>query len=120
MPQATTLGGPNRAIAFEYAGRVHDGVTIKYDSGHVRIDQKFFQRILTAFRGRRVSGGFSEDNPTPNGFGEWIRDNSDQNSHPLTPRHASRIAAILVAEQLIRYVRKRSIHKVPCITHPYT
>ncbi len=99
MPQATTLGGPNRAIAFEYAGSVRDGVTIKYDYGHVPIDQKFFQRILTAFRGRRVPGGFSEDNPTPIGFGEWIRDNSDQNSHTLTPRHASRIAAILVAEQ---------------------
>jgi len=28
-----------------------------------------------------------------------IRNDSDQNSHPLTPRHASRIAAILAAEQ---------------------
>ena len=99
MPQATTLGGPNKAITFEYTGSVRDGVTIKYDYGNVPIDKKFLQRILTAFRGRRVTGGFSEDNPTPNGFGEWIRDNSDQNLHTLTPRHASRIAAILVAEQ---------------------
>jgi hypothetical protein len=99
MPQATTLGGPNRAIAFEYAGSVRYGVTIKYNYGNVPIDQKFFQRILTAFRGRRAPGWFSENNPTPNGFGEWIRDNSDQNSHTLTPRYASRIAAIPVAEQ---------------------
>jgi hypothetical protein len=35
VPQATTLGGPNGTITFEYAGSVRDGVTIKYDSGHV-------------------------------------------------------------------------------------
>jgi hypothetical protein len=54
---------------------------------------------LTTFQGRRILGGFSETNPTPDGFGEWVRDNSNHNSQPLTPRHASRIAAILVAER---------------------
>ena len=34
-----------------------------------------------------VVGGFAENNPTWNGFGEWIRDNSDHNSHDWTPRH---------------------------------
>jgi len=36
--------------------------------------------------------------PPPDGFGAWIRDNSRYNSENLTPRHASRIAGILVAE----------------------
>lgn len=99
MPQATTLGGPRKAITFEYSGSVLEGVTIKYEYANVSVNQGFYQRILTTFRGRKVPGGFSETNPTPNGLGEWIRDNSHHNSQPLTPRHASRLAAILVAEK---------------------
>ena len=98
MPEARTLGHPGQAVTFAYNGSVENGVTIMYDYKEVSIDQGFFQLILTAFRGRRVPGGFKEDNPTRNGFGEWIRDNSNHNSEHLTPRHASRIAAILVAE----------------------
>jgi hypothetical protein len=99
MPQATTLGVPGKAITFDYSGSVPEGVTIKYKYANVSVDQGFFQRILTTFRGKEVPGGFSENNPTPNGFGEWIRDNTHHNKQPLTPKHASRIAAILVAEK---------------------
>lgn len=95
---ATTLGSPGKAIAFDYRGNVLEGVVIEYDYGSVYVDREFFERILTAFRGKKVPGGFSETNPTPNGLGEWVRDNSHYNSQPLTPRHASRIAAIIVAE----------------------
>ena len=87
MPEATTLGGPRRAVTFHYDGSVEDGVTIEYVYANVTVDQAFFRRILDTFRGRRLAEGFSMDNPTPNGFGE-----------NLTPRHASRIAAILVSE----------------------
>jgi hypothetical protein len=98
MPEATTLGGPSRAVTFHYDGSVEEGVTIEYKYANVTVDQAFFQRILDTFRGRRVAGGFLMDNPTPNGFGEWVRDNSSYNNESLTPRHASRIAAILVSE----------------------
>jgi len=98
MPHATTLGSPGKAVTFSYSGNVLDGVVIEYDYANVSVDREFLRRILTTFRGRRILGGFSETNPTPDGFGEWVRDNSNHNSQPLTPRHASRLAAILVAE----------------------
>jgi len=99
MPQATTLGSPGKAVTFSYTGSVLDGVVIEYDYANVSVDRDFLRRILATFRGRKILGGFSETDPTPDGFGEWVRDNSNQNSEPLTPRHASRIAAILVAER---------------------
>ena len=99
MPQATTLGSAGKAVTFSYSGNVLDGVVIKYDYANVFVDREFLQRVLTTFRGRKILGGFSETNPTPDGFGEWARNNSNHNSQPLTPRHASRIAAILVAER---------------------
>jgi hypothetical protein len=98
MPKATTGGAGRKAVTFEYTGSVLEGVTISYDYGNVAVDQTFFQLILRTFHGRTVCGGFSETRPTPNGFGEWIRDSSVYNEQSLTPRHASRIAAILVAE----------------------
>ncbi|MDO8283339.1 MAG: hypothetical protein Q7U10_12085 [Thermodesulfovibrionia bacterium] len=99
MPQATTLGAPGQAATFSYKGNVLEGVLIEYEYANVSIDYEFFQLILSVFRGQQVYGGFSETNPTQGGLGEWIRDNSYLNSQPLTPRHVSRIAAILVAEK---------------------
>jgi hypothetical protein len=98
MPQATTLGSPGKAVTFRYSGNVLGGIVIEYDYANVSVGRDFLRRLLTNFRGRRILGGFCETNPTPNGFGEWVRDNSSHNSRPLTPRHASRITAILVAE----------------------
>jgi len=97
MRQATTLGSPGKAVTFSYSGNVLDGVVIKYDCANVSIHSDFFHCILTTFRGRKILGGFAETNPAPDGFGAWIRNNSNHNSQPLTPRHASRIAAILVS-----------------------
>jgi len=99
MPQATTLGSPGKAVTFNYTGSVLDGVVIEYDYANVAVNRDFFRRILATFRGRKILGGFSKTDPTPDGFGEWVRDNSKQNSELLTPQHASRIAAILVAER---------------------
>lgn len=99
MPQATTLGRPEKAVTFTYMGSANDGVVIKYDYKNVSVNRDFFRRILTTFRGKEISGGFSKTNPVPRGFGEWVRDNSKYNSEPLTPQHGSRIAAILVAER---------------------
>ena len=98
MPDATTLGGPGKAVTFDYTGSVREGIVIHYDYANVSVGRELLNLALTAFRGRRVPGGFAEDHPTPNGFGEWVRGNSKHNSQPLTPRHASRIAAILVVE----------------------
>ena len=99
MPTTTTLGSPGKAVTFNYRGNVQNGVVIEYDYADVTVDQAFLCLILTTFGKKKILGGFSETKPTPNGFGEWVRDNSKQhNSKQLTPRHASRIAAIFVAE----------------------
>lgn len=95
MPEATTLG---RSVNFIYNGSVLNGVVILYGTSTVRITSGFFDLILNRFRGLHVAGGFLRDNPTPHGFGEWIRDNSHLNVDVLTPQHASRIGAILVEE----------------------
>lgn len=88
MPQATTLGSPGKAVTFNYTGNILSGVVIKYNYANVSIDRNFLNLILITFRGKKILAGFSETNPTPNGFGEWIRDNSKHNSELLTPRHA--------------------------------
>lgn len=106
MPQTTTLGRPGKAVTFNYTGSVLDGVRIQYDYGDVAVTAGFFKSILRAFDGKKVPGGFSEDNPTPGGLGEWVRDNCRQNAQSLTPRHASRIAAILVAEGYAKSYRE--------------
>jgi hypothetical protein len=99
MPTTTTLGSPGKAVTFNYRGNVQNGVVIEYNYADVTVDSAFLSLILTTFGKRRILGGFSKTIPTPDGFGEWVRDNSKQkNSKQLTPQHASRIAAILVAE----------------------
>jgi len=99
MPECQTLGSAGKAVNFTYTGCVNQGVEIKYKNSTVNVSNEFFANILNHFRGVRVAGGFKVDDPTPNGFGEWVRDNSNQNSQALTPKHASRIAAILVCER---------------------
>jgi hypothetical protein len=94
VAEATTLGGPGRAVTFHYDRSVEQGVTIEYVYANLTVDQAFFRRILDTFRGKRLAGGFSMDNPTPNGFGEWVSDKSNYNTENFTPRHASGIAAI--------------------------
>ena len=99
MPECKTLGSAGKAVNFTYTGSVNRGVEIEYKSSIINVSAKFFVSILAHFRGARVPGGFKVDDPTSNGFGEWVRDHSNQNTQPLTPKHASRIAAILVREE---------------------
>jgi hypothetical protein len=101
MPKIWTLGGPSKRTQFTYIGDVEAGVVMHF-TGRPRISAKFFQAILTQFRGITVPGGFSMTDPTPGGLGEWVQNNSTRlNPVNLTPRHASFIAAILVAEGYI-------------------
>jgi hypothetical protein len=92
----TTLG--HNPTEFSYSGSIRDGVVLK-QSGNPKIDASFFTAALSHFAGRTVKGGFSEDNPIKDGFGEWVRDASSRlNSRTLSPRHGSFMAAILCSE----------------------
>ena len=96
MPQTTTCGPPAKATQFSYSGNIQSGIVIHFKTTSARIDAAFLQCLIEEFRGRNVPGGFSMDNPTRGGLGIWVRDHSSVlNSAPLTPRHASFIAAIL-------------------------
>jgi hypothetical protein len=57
-----------------------------------------FQAILIEFSDKKVIGGFSMTDPHEKGLGWWVQNNSGNYGNKLTPRHASFIAAILVAE----------------------
>jgi hypothetical protein len=62
-----------------------------------------FSEAMRHFAGKKVYGGFSQDSPTPGGFGEWVEGESPRlNSRKLSPRHGSFIAAILVAAADVR------------------
>ena len=66
------------------------------------ITANFLEALINEFRGRTVPGGFSMTNPTPEGVGEWVANNSTNlNGQALTPRHASFICGILVHENLV-------------------
>lgn len=96
MPKTKTCGSPGRATEFEYDGTAAEGVTLHFNSGDVEVTAQFFSAIRSKFAGFRIAGGFKMDDPPKNGFGAWIHKNSRElNSGPLTPRHASFIAAVL-------------------------
>jgi hypothetical protein len=62
-----------------------------------------FTEALKHFAGKRVYGGFKEDDPLPGGFGERLQRESPRlNSRKLSPRHGSFVAAILCAEAQVR------------------
>ncbi len=68
-------------------------------TGRPTISAAFFRATLERFRGRRVKGGFKEDDPPRGGFGEWVQNESKKLAgRALTPRHGSFIAAILCSE----------------------
>jgi hypothetical protein len=93
-----TLGHPSRRTQFRYEGSVADGCML-LQVGNPKIEASFFQAALMTFSGREVRGGFKEDDPPRDSFGEWIKNNSRSiNGRCLTPRHASFIAAILCHE----------------------
>jgi hypothetical protein len=97
MRTTFTCGPENRRTSFEYEFLAAPTVRWVNDSGgEVVVGGSFLDRIRQEFRGTTIDGGFSEDNPPPDGLGAWVRDNSRTlNGQALTPRHASRIAAIM-------------------------
>jgi len=93
---ATTCG---RNVSFYYCGSVTEGVRVMLPNTSFSVSEEFFKLITKTFSGRAVMGGFSMTNPTPHGFGQWVRDHSEaHNCQTLSPRHASFIAAILQNE----------------------
>lgn len=101
MQKIYTLGGINRKKQFSYGGSIDTGVTLQFGV-KTYVSAQFFKEILDQFAGRTIPGGFSMTDPTPNGLGQWVKDNSKRlNGMNLTPRHASFIAAILVHEEFI-------------------
>lgn len=101
MPTILTLV---RRLPFSYEGSVEEGVTIIY-AGKPHITAEFFAFMLNQLRSKTLKTGFTEDNPTPGGFGEWLQQNTGRpGTHKLTPRHGSHVAAILVHEGYARYL----------------
>lgn len=96
MPKIFTCGSSNRRTRFTYEGNVQNGVTLKFDSGDIKVTSGFLNVAINQFRGKVIRGGFSMTRPTPGGFGEWVQNQSTKfNKTSLTPRHGSFIAAIL-------------------------
>jgi hypothetical protein len=98
MRTTLTCGPEDKRVSFEYELLAAPTVRWVNQSGSVVvICGHFLDRIRSEFPGRTIPGGFSEDNPPPDGLGAWVRDNSTtlNDGQALTPRHASRIAAIM-------------------------
>jgi hypothetical protein len=97
-----TLGSPGKRTEFSYSGSIQTGI-ILHQSGKPHVDAKVFAEALRHFAGRRVYGGFREDDPPKGGFGEWLQAESPRlNSRRLTPRHGSFVAAVLCSEAGVR------------------
>ena len=96
MATTMTCGRGKKATEFHFEGSTSAGFILHFTSGDVRITPEFLTMIREQFRGKRIPGGFSMTDPSPSGFGAWVRDKSRQlNARALTPRHASFIAALL-------------------------
>jgi len=96
MPTIFTCGNPGKRTEFTYEGDIYTGVILKFTSGDKIVSAEFLRAASDEFRGKEIRGGFSMDNPPPDGFGAWVQDKSKKlNKTSLTPRHGSFIAAIL-------------------------
>jgi len=96
MPRIYTCGNPGKRTEFTYEGNLESGIIIKFASGNIKISSAFLRAVIDHFKGSEVRGGFSMTSPTPGGFGQWVKSNSQTlNKAPLSPRHGSFIAAIL-------------------------
>ena len=72
-------------------------------NGKPQVSPRLFAEALRHFAGKRVYGGFKEDDPPLDGFGAWLQKESPRlNSRTLSPRHGSFVAAILCAEGKVR------------------
>ena len=97
-----TLGSCGKRKTFKFSGSINTGVVLQ-QSGKPCIDAEFFRYALQHFGGKIVYGGFKQDGPPRQSFGEWVQDHSKQlNSRKLTARHGSFMAAILCDEAGVR------------------
>ena len=97
-----TLGSRGKRKTFKFTGSINTGVVLQ-QSGKPCIDAEFFRYALQHFGGKIVYGGFKQDGPPRESFGEWVQDHSKQlNSRKLTARHGSFMAAILCDEAGVR------------------
>ncbi len=97
MRTTLTCGPENKRTSFEYELLTAPTVRWVNPAGSVVVvNGHFIDCIRDEFRGKTISGGFSADNPPPDGLGAWVREHSKTlNGQALTPKHASRIAAIM-------------------------
>lgn len=103
MPTIFTCGSPGKRTEFTYDGNIHTGVVLKFASGDKPVSAELLRAAVNEFRGKEIRGGFSMDNPPPDGFGAWVQNRSKTlNKTSLTPRHGSFIAAILQEVGLLR------------------
>jgi hypothetical protein len=70
-----TLGSPRKRTEFFYSGSLQTGVVLQ-QSGNPKVNADVFTEALKHFAGKRVYGGFSEDNPRPGGFCDWLQKES--------------------------------------------
>jgi hypothetical protein len=99
MSTISTRGSSSKRKRFTYVGSVKGGAEIQFEKSQAHVSSAFLRALLDHFGGKTIPGGFSFDNPTPGGLGEWVCQHSPGlNPQALTPRHASHIAAILVHE----------------------
>lgn len=105
MIKIQTLGHPSKRTWFTYEGSVKTGTTL-LQSGKPFISPELYKAALKMFSGESIPGGFNMTNPIPDGFGEWLQENSRSFGRSLTPRHGSFIAAVLVHEGYIKNSRE--------------
>ncbi len=93
-----TLGPLSRRKEFFYSGSILERVVLQ-QAGNPPVSARLFAEALRYFAGKKVYGGFKQDNPQLGGFGDWLQQESSKlNSRKLYPRHGSFVAAILCAE----------------------
>ena len=97
MQTIKTCGPEHVRTNFTYRGSAQHGITIKFETGDFPINAEIIQNVLDHFRGKRVRGGFSMNNPTAGGVGEYLAGLGNS----LTPRHASFLCAVLRHEGLV-------------------
>ncbi|MEQ1622080.1 MAG: hypothetical protein ABL919_11780 [Methylococcales bacterium] len=97
MPTIETCGSEHVRTTFTYRGSAQEGITIEFESGDFTINAEIIQNVREHFQNQRVPGGFSMDNPTPGGVGEYLAGLGNA----LTPRHGSFLCAVLRHEGLV-------------------
>ena len=100
----------SKGYKFTCEGEVSEGVSVEMGKGtKATFSASLFEAMLNEFSGKTIVGGFSMTDPPTGGLGWWVQNNSGKYGNKLTPRHASFIAAILVAKG---YCTSRQSHGI--------